>query len=91
MTKRISCKCKCKFDHTKCNSNQKSKYDKFLFESKTPMKHMCEKDYVWNVSIRPCENGKYLENNIGDSAVVCDEIREVTKSISTKTVPTKSI
>ena len=55
------------------------------------MKHMCEKDYVWNVSTRPCENGKYLENNIRDSAVVCDNIREVTKSISTKTVPTKTI
>ena len=91
LTKHISSKCKCKFDRTKCNSNQKWKYDRFLFETKNPMKHMCEKDYVWNFSTRPCENGTYLENNIGDSAVVCDEIIEVTKSISTKTVPTKTI
>ena len=35
------------------------------------------------------ENGKYLRYIIGDSAITCDEIIEVTKTISKKTGPTK--
>ena len=34
LTKHISCKCKCKFDGRKCNSNQKSNNNKRInFES----------------------------------------------------------
>ena len=33
LTKHISCKCKCKFDGRKCNSNQKSNNKRINFES----------------------------------------------------------
>ena len=36
LTKHISCKCKCKFDGRKCNSNQKRKNDKCCCKSKNP-------------------------------------------------------
>ena len=46
LTKHISCKCKCKFDGTKCNSNQRWDDNKCWCECK---KHnVCEKDYAWN-------------------------------------------
>ena len=35
LTKHISCKCKCKFDRRKCNSNQKLNNDKCWCECKT--------------------------------------------------------
>ena len=35
---------------------------------------MCEKNYVWNLSICICENRKYLASIIDDAAIICDEI-----------------
>ena len=50
LTKHISCEFKCKFDGTKCNSNQRWNNDKCRCECK---KHpICERDYVWNVFVK---------------------------------------
>ena len=55
LTKHISCKCKCKFDGRKCNSNQKWNDDKCQCECK---KHnICEKYYIWNPDTCGCKNG----------------------------------
>ena len=56
LTKDISCKCKCKLDGRKCNSNQKWNNDKYRCECK---KHICVKDYICNPSTCRCKNGKY--------------------------------
>ena len=48
LAKDILCKCKCKFDGRKCNSNQKWNNNKCQWECK---KHISEKDYVWNLAI----------------------------------------
>ena len=44
LTKHISCKCKCKFYDTKCNSNQWWNNGKCRCEFHKH--HICEKDYV---------------------------------------------
>ena len=44
-TKDISCECKCKFDGTKCNSNQLWNDEKCRCECKKY--HTCEKNSVW--------------------------------------------
>ena len=64
LTKHILCECKCKFDGTKCNSNQWWSNDNCRCECKK--RHVCEKD-VWNPSIYNWENGKNL-------AIIMDEI-----------------
>ena len=46
LTKLISCKCRCKFDGTKCNSNQMWNNNSCWCECKKH--HICEKDYIWN-------------------------------------------
>ena len=49
LTRYILCKCKCKFDDTKWNSNQKWNKDTCLWECK---KHQIyEEDCIWNPSI----------------------------------------
>ena len=40
----------------------------------------CEKDYISNPATCCCENGEYLANN---SAIMCDEIIEETKTVPT--------
>ena len=47
LTKAISCKRKRRFDGRKCNSDQ--------CECKN--RHICEKDYIWNLSTCRCKNG----------------------------------
>ena len=60
LTKHKSCKCKCKFDGRKCNSNQKWNNGKCQRECK---KHdICKKDYIYNPATCSCKNGKYLAN-----------------------------
>ena len=44
-----------------------------------------------NPSTCTCENCKCLEGIIGDSAITCDKITEVAKTVLTKTIPTKTI
>ena len=73
VTKHISCKCKCKFDGTKCKSNQWWNNGKCLCKCK---KHnICENDYVWNPVTCNCENGKYLASIMDDSKIIiCNEV-----------------
>ena len=61
LTKYIPCKCKCRFDGIKCNSECKKH-------------HLCGKDYVWNPATCNCENGKYLAGIMDNSTITCDEI-----------------
>ena len=51
---------------------------------------MCEKSYIWNPAKCACENCKFF-GSIIDNSVTCDKILERTKSILTKTTPTKII
>ena len=44
---------------------------------------MCQKDYIWNPVTCNCENGKYLASVIGDSVIMCDDIIEETKTVTT--------
>ena len=87
LTKHVSCECKCKFDETKCKSNQWWNNDKCRCECK---KHrICEKDYIWNPTTCNCENQKYLASIM--DKIICDEIIDVKetnfneKSINCKT------
>ena len=50
---------------------------------KSEKNHVSEKNDIWNPSTCTCENAKYLETNIGDSIITCEEIIEVTKIIQT--------
>ena len=87
LTKHVSCECKCKFDGRKCNSNQKGNNEKHQCES---IKHICEKDYIWNAATGNCKNGKYLASIINDSVITCDEIIDAEATPyeeETKTVP----
>ena len=43
--------------------------------------HICEKDYIWNLVVCSCENGKYLASIIDDSVITRDEIIEETKAV----------
>ena len=72
LTKHISCECKCKFDRTKCKSNQWWNNDKCLCECKKV--HVCEKDYVRNPATCNFENGKYLASIMDVPVIICDEI-----------------
>ena len=58
LTNHISCKCKCKLERTKCNSNQWWHNNKGRCECKKI--YVCEKDYVSNPATCNCENEKYL-------------------------------
>ena len=73
-TKHISCKCKSKFDETKCKSSQWWDNDKCRCEFKKI--HVREKDYVWNPATCNCENVKYLASIMDDSVITYDEIVE---------------
>ena len=44
---------------------------------------MCQKDNIWNPVTCNCENGKYLASVIGDSVIMCDDIIEETKTVTT--------
>ena len=67
LTKGVSSECKCKFDKTKCNSNQKWNNDKCWHECKKH--HICERDYIWNPASCTCKNGKYLPSITDDSVI----------------------
>ena len=60
MTEHISCDCKCKFNSTKCNSNQKQNNKTYQCECKTIITY--ENDYSWNPRICICENSKCLKS-----------------------------
>ena len=80
MTKHIPCHCKCKFNGTACNSDQKL-YNKWECKNY----RICKKDYIWT-SAWTCENSKYLESIAETSVITCDEILAVTNIVSTKII-----
>lgn len=88
-TKYISGKFTCKLDINKCSSNQK--WDNKWGEWKNLKNTMDVKKKKLNPSTCTCENCKCLEGIIGDSAITCDKITEVAKTVLTKTIPTKTI
>ena len=74
LTKHISCKCKCRFDGRKCNSEQWWNNNKCRCECQKH--HVCEKDYAWNPAMCNCKNGKYSASIMNNSTMTCDEIIE---------------
>ena len=46
LIKHISCKCKCKFDCSKCNLNQKWSNDKYWCKCKNSRENVCKKGYI---------------------------------------------
>ena len=81
-TKHISCDCKCKFNSTTCNSNQKWNNKTCQWECKNY--HKWEKDCGCNPTRCICENGKYLKIIVDTSVIDSDEIIAVMDSVSTK-------
>ena len=43
--------------------------------------HQCKKYYIWTTATRNCKNDKYLASTIDDSVIMCNEIRNTTKTI----------
>ena len=82
ITEHISCDCKCKFNSTSCNSNQKWNNKTCQCECKTYQK--CEKDYSWNPSTCICEKSKNLKKVADTTVTQCDEIIIVMDNLSTK-------
>ena len=82
MTEHISCDCKCKFNSTTCNSNEKWNNKTCQYEYENYCK--CKKGYSWNPSTCICENSKYLKIIADTSVIACDEIISVMDIVSTK-------
>ena len=78
----ISCYCKCKFNSTTYNSNQKWNNKSCQCECKSY--RTCKKDYSWNPSRCICENSKYLKSIADTSVIVLDQITSVIGIVSTK-------
>ena len=75
LTKHISCKCKCRFDGRKCDSNQNQNNNKSHCECKNPKNHcVCKKDYIWNPATCSYKNGKCLASIVDNSVIRCDEV-----------------
>ena len=73
----ISCECKCRYDERNCNSDHWWGNNNCRCVCKK--RNVCEKDYVWNTATCSCENRKYLASIMDDSAITCDEIKELYK------------
>ena len=71
LTKHLSCECKCKFD---INVTQINGVIIIKCQCECKKIRVCEKDYLWNLVTRICENGKYLTSIMDDSAITCDEV-----------------
>ena len=82
MRKHISGDCKCKFNSTTCNSNQKWNNKTCQCECENYRK--CKKDYSCNFSTCICENSKHLKSISDTSVTECDEIVIVMDIVSTK-------
>ena len=71
--------CKCKFNSTICNSNQK--WNNKTSQCEWKNYRTCEKDNSWNLSTCICENSKHLKST---SVTEYDEVITVIDIISTK-------
>ena len=83
LLKHVSCDCKCKFNRTTFNSNQKWNNGKRQCEYKKY--NACKKGFSWNPSTCVGENIKYLK------MILCDETINLTDSVSTSVTSTVSI
>ena len=89
MTNHISCDCKCKFNSSICNSNQK--WNNKISQCERENYCQCNKDCNWNPSTCICEKSKHLKS-IADTLVnECDEIIIVINNVSTKKINTVPI
>ena len=68
LTKHISCKCRCKCDGIKYNSNKKWNNNRCSCEWKKY--HLYQKDFIWNSATCICENGKYVVSVIDNSVIM---------------------
>ena len=82
MKEYISCNCKCKFNITICDSNQKWNIKTCQCERKNYCE--CKKYYSWNPSTCVSENSNYLKSIADTSVIECDEIIIVIDNASTK-------
>ena len=82
MTEHIWCDCKCKFNNTTCNLNQKCNNKTCQCERKNY--RTCKKDWSWNPATCICENSKYLKRITDTLVTKCDEIITITDTVSTK-------
>ena len=88
LEKHISCDSKCKFNSTACNSYQK--WNNVICHCEWKKYHMFRKNYSWNSRTCICENSRNLKGIVHDLVIVCDEIINVTYSVSknvTSTIP----
>ena len=88
VTKHISCDCKCKFNSTTYNSNQK--WNNKTRQCKSNNYSKSEKDCSWNPSTCFCENSKYLQS-IADISVIACEIIDAMDIVSAKMTNTIAI
>ena len=82
ITKHISCDCKCKFNSTTCNSNQKWNNKTCQCECKSY--RTCKKDYSWYPGTCICDICKYLKSTADTPLTEFDEIIIVMDNVSTK-------
>ena len=70
LIKYISCDCKCKFNGTTCNSNEKWNNETCQCECKNY--HKYKKDCSRNRGKFICENDKYLKSIVDESVIMCN-------------------
>ena len=90
MAEHVSCDCKCKFNSTIFNSNEKWNNKPCHCECKNYRK--CKKDYSWNPSKCICGNSTYSKGIADTSVTECDEVISAIDMVSrkkTNTVATK--
>ena len=73
---------KCKFNSTRCNSDQKWNNETCQCECKNYRK--CQNGYSWNSSIYICENSEHLKSIADTLVITCDEAVSVTDIELTK-------
>ena len=82
LTEHMSCKCKFKFESKKYNANQKWNNNECWCDCEH-VKNICEKESYLELCNMYWENGKYVGSIIDDSVIICDEIVEGTRLVTT--------
>ena len=77
----MSCDCKCKFDSTRRNLNQKWNNETCQCEIKNY--RTCKKGYSWNPSTCIGQNSKHLRHIVDNSVITCDETMYIIHIVST--------
>ena len=87
ITRHISCNCKCIFNSTTCNSNQK--WNNKTCQCACKNYYKCKEDYSWNPSTCICKNSKDLKSIADSSVTECNEILIVIDNVTTNAKTTK--